>query len=133
VFYETPHRILEALADIAGVFGDAQHVVVARELTKLHEEFLRGACNEVRAILAGRAQVRGEMVLMFHLAEAAPEVQTATIYQAVQTLMKSENLGEMDALKRVARERGIGKSEAYREFQREQSKPRRRTTTDTHG
>jgi len=130
VFYETPHRILEALADVAGVFGEAQHVVVARELTKLHEEFLRGACSEIRATLAGRAQVRGEMVLMFHLAEAAPEIQTATIYQAVQALMKAEALGEMDALKRVARERGIGKSEAYREFQREQSKPRRRATAD---
>jgi len=67
---------------------------------------------------------------MFHLAEAAPEVQTATIYQAVQALMKAESLSEMDALKRVARERGIGKSEAYREFQREQAKPRRRSTAD---
>jgi len=130
VFYETPHRILEALADVAGVFGEGQHVVVARELTKLHEEFLRGACSEVRATLAGRSQVRGEMVLMFHLAEAAPEVQTATIYQAVQALMKAESLSEMDALKRVARGRGIGKSEAYREFQREQAKPRRRSTAD---
>ena len=131
VFYETPHRILEALADVAGVFGEAQHVVVGRELTKLHEEFLRGGCAEVRATLAGRAQVRGEMVLMFHLAEAAPAVQTATIYQAVQALMKAENLGDMDALKRVARERGIGKSEAYREFQREQSKPRKRPAAES--
>ena len=130
VFYETPHRILEALADVAGVFGEAQHVVVARELTKLHEEFLRGGCAEVRATLAGRAQVRGEMVLMFHLTEAAPAVPTTTIYQAVQALMKAENLGDMDALKRVAREREIGKSEAYREFQREQSKPRRRPTAE---
>jgi hypothetical protein len=66
---------------------------------------------------------------MFHLAEAAPEVQTATIYQAVQALMKAEGLSEMDALKRVARERGIGKSEAYREFQREQAKCRKRRAT----
>jgi 16S rRNA (cytidine1402-2'-O)-methyltransferase len=130
VFYETPHRILEALADMAGVFGEAQHVVVARELTKLHEEFLRGACGDVRATLAGRAQVRGEMVLMFHLAEAVPEIQTATIYQAVQALRKAESLSEMDALKWVARERGIGKSEAYREFQREQAKGKRRAIAD---
>jgi len=48
----------------------------------------------------------------------------------VQALMKAETLSEMDALKRVARERGIGKSDAYREFQREQSKPRRRPAAD---
>ncbi len=128
VFYETPHRILEALGDIADVFGEAQHVVVAREITKLHEEFLRGSCVEVRATLAGRAQVRGEMVLMLHLAEAAPEIQTATIYESVQALIKAEYISEMDALKRVARERGIGKSEAYREFQRGQSRPKRKST-----
>lgn len=126
VFYETPHRILEALGDIADIFGEAQHVVVARELTKLHEEFLRGRCAEIRATLAARAQVRGEMVLMLHLTEAAQQVQAATIYEAVQALIQAERLSEMDALKRVARERGIGKSDAYREFQRGQSKPRRK-------
>ena len=42
VFYEAPHRIEDALADVEAVFGAAQHVVIARELTKLHEEFLRG-------------------------------------------------------------------------------------------
>ncbi len=54
-----------------GVFGEAQHVVVARELTKMHEEFLRGTVAEVHATLAGRAQVRGEMVLLFRLDAAA--------------------------------------------------------------
>jgi len=122
VFYETPHRILEALADIGAAFGDSQHVVVARELTKLHEEFLRGAASAVRATLAARAQVRGEIVLLFALSEAAAETSDLTIRQAVTKLMKAEGLAEMDALKRVARERGIGKSEAYREFQRDHKK-----------
>jgi len=130
VFYETPHRILEALADVAGVFGEMQHVVVARELTKLHEEFLRGACSEVLRTLSERSQVRGEMVLMFALSEAVAEVQATTIAEAVRALMKAEGLGEMDALKRVARERGIGKSEAYREFQRGQSRAKRKPTMD---
>src|SRR6202045_3217645 len=58
VFYEAPHRILDALADVEAVFGASQHVVVARELTKLHEEFLRGAAAEVRSQLAGRGSVR---------------------------------------------------------------------------
>ena len=118
IFYETPHRILEALADIAAAFGETQHVVVARELTKLHEEFLRGAVSNVRATLAARAQVRGEIVLLFSLREAAAEASGLTIGEAVSHLMRTESLSEKNALKRVARERGIGKSDAYREFQR---------------
>jgi 16S rRNA (cytidine1402-2'-O)-methyltransferase len=118
IFYETPHRILEALADLAVAFGPAQPVVVARELTKLHEEFLRGTVAEVRSTLAARAQVRGEIVLLFTLAQAPAEQKSITLREAVQTLMRAESLSEMDALKRIARDRGIGKSEAYREFQR---------------
>jgi 16S rRNA (cytidine1402-2'-O)-methyltransferase len=124
IFYEAPHRILETLADIASIFGPTQHVVVARELTKLHEEFLRGAVSEVRKTLAARATVRGEIVLLFVPAAAAPssEAAPASIAAEVRDLMQKESLAEKDALKRVARARGMGKSEAYRELQRERSK-----------
>jgi 16S rRNA (cytidine1402-2'-O)-methyltransferase len=126
IFYETPHRVLEALADIEAVFTPQQPVVLAREITKLHEEFMRGPAAEVRATLAARAQVRGEMVLMLHLPEtASQEARPETILEAVKAMMTAEKLSEMDALKRVARERGIGKSEAYRELQREQQRKRR--------
>jgi len=126
VFYEAPHRILDALADIEAVFGALQHVVVARELTKLHEEFLRGEVGEVRSQLAARASVRGEIVLMLAPSPAAgsSEKKRASLAVEVADLMKSEGIGEMDALKRVARGRGIGKSEAYRELQREQNRLR---------
>jgi len=123
IFYEAPHRILETLADIAAIFGPAQHVVVARELTKLHEEFLRGAVFEVRQTLAARASVRGEIVLLFvPAAEDSSEGAPTSIAAEVHALMVAENLGEKDALKRVARARGMGKSEAYRELQRHRSK-----------
>lgn len=122
IFYEAPHRILETLADLEAVFGPGQPIVVARELTKIHEEFLRGAVAEVRASLAGRPAVRGEMVLLFSPTPAAvsEEGPGATgVAAQVRALMRSEKLSEMDALKRVAKARGIGKSEAYREFQRD--------------
>jgi 16S rRNA (cytidine1402-2'-O)-methyltransferase len=118
IFYETPHRILEALADIEALFGPAQPVVIARELTKLHEEFLRGPASELRANLSARAQVRGEMVLLFQLPEGEKGPQTLSIGQAVVALIKTESLTEKEALKRVARERNISKSDAYRELQR---------------
>ena len=123
IFYEAPHRILDTLADVEAIFGATQHVVVARELTKLHEEFLRGAVSEVRTTLAARASVRGEFVLLFVPAAAsASDTAPASIAAEVRDLMQKESLAEKDALKRVARARNIGKSEAYRELQRNRSK-----------
>jgi 16S rRNA (cytidine1402-2'-O)-methyltransferase len=125
IFYEAPHRILDTLADVEAVFGASQHVVVARELTKLHEEFLRGPAAEVRSQLAARASVRGEIVLMLAPSPAlSSSEKRASLAVEVADLMKSEGISEMDALKRVARERGIGKSVAYRELQREQNRLR---------
>jgi 16S rRNA (cytidine1402-2'-O)-methyltransferase len=124
VFYEAPHRILATLADVEAIFGAAQHVVVARELTKLHEEFLRGPVSEVRATLAARASVRGEIVLLFVPEPAGPSAGTKSlsIGAEVAELMRGEGLDEKEALKRVARSRGLGKSDAYRELQRERGR-----------
>ena len=124
IFYETPHRILEALTDIEAVFGPTQPVVIARELTKLHEEFLRGPASQLRTELAGRPAIRGEIVLMLAPTKHETAAKRTTIAEEVAALMHSENLTEKDALKRVARDRGIGKSEAYRELQREQNRKR---------
>ena len=124
IFYEAPHRILATLADVEAIFGPAQHVIVARELTKLHEEFLRGGVSEVRKTLADRDSVRGEFVLLFAPVVAATHdaKPASTVGQEVRYLMKKEGLTEKDALKQVARARNIGKSEAYRELQRERGK-----------
>jgi len=119
IFYETPHRIVDALADIVTIFGAQQRIVLARELTKLHEEFLRGPVGEVLATLQARPSVRGEMVLLLELLPETAGVRTEqTLADEVAALMRSESLSEKDALKRVAKSRNIGKSEAYREFQR---------------
>ena len=124
IFYEAPHRIADTLADLEAVFGPEQHAVVARELTKLHEEFLRGPVSELRAQLGARAVIRGEIVLLFTPTAQAAATQRASVAAEVASLMQTEGLTEKDALKRVARERGIGKSEAYRELQREQNRLR---------
>jgi 16S rRNA (cytidine1402-2'-O)-methyltransferase len=116
VFYEAPHRILETLSDVEAVFGASHAVVVARELTKLHEEFMRGSAAEVRAKLAARDLVRGEIVLLLS-GERAAKAAVGSIVEAVAALVR-DGLSEKDALKRVAKERGLGKSEAYREWQR---------------
>ena len=80
-------------------------------MTKLHEEFLRGPVGGLRAQLASRTNVRGEIVLMLALSasENSPAKKRASLAVEVAALMKAEVIGEMDALKRIARERGIGK------------------------
>jgi 16S rRNA (cytidine1402-2'-O)-methyltransferase len=123
VVYEAPHRVLETLADVEAVWGESVRVVVARELTKLHEEFLRGTAREVRLALAARERVRGEIVLLIEAAQPAQPAQSSgSVGQQVSQLMEAERLDEKDALKRVARDRGVSKSDVYRELQRERSK-----------
>jgi 16S rRNA (cytidine1402-2'-O)-methyltransferase len=121
VFYEAPHRLLETLADVAEVLGNDRHVVVAREVTKLHEEFLRGRVTEILEQLKSRGDVKGEITLLIAKAEegATPSASdTLSVAQRVREIMVAEKADEKSALKKVAKERGIGKSEAYREFQR---------------
>jgi len=128
VFYEAPHRIVETLEDVVEILGESRHVVIAREVTKLHEEFLRGRAREVLANLNARETVRGEITLLIGRAEedsaelrsaGQPGAAVPTVRQRVKQIMKEENLDEKAALKKVAKERGVSKSEAYREMQRE--------------
>lgn len=123
VFYEAPHRILETLNDVGRTWGPGVRVTVARELTKRHEEFLRGPLADVRAELAARERIRGEIVLLVEAARiAAPHQTELSIAERVAELARGEGLDEKDALKRVARERGLSKSAAYRELQQEKSR-----------
>lgn len=125
IFYEAPHRILDTLADVETVFGTGLQIVVARELTKLHEEFLRGTVGELRTALESRSSVRGEIVLLMALSEVQGDsTPSGSIATEVAALIAMKGLTEMAALKRVAKERGLGKSEAYRELQREQNRRR---------
>jgi 16S rRNA (cytidine1402-2'-O)-methyltransferase len=115
VFYEAPHRILETLEDIERIFGAGRPVVVARELTKLHEEFLRGTASEVRVVLASRAAVKGEITLLIGKARA-PAVDETSIEEAVDACLRA-GMSRMDALKEVARKRGLSKRDVYRATQ----------------
>ncbi|MFY9852728.1 MAG: 16S rRNA (cytidine(1402)-2'-O)-methyltransferase [Terracidiphilus sp.] len=128
VFYEAPHRILETLADLESVFGADLRVVVSRELTKIHEEFLRGTVAEARQELAGRDRIRGEITL---LVDAQPRArgQSASlvnekIADRVARHQAESGVDEKEALKRIARELGQSKSDVYRELQRERARRR---------
>ncbi|HZP24191.1 MAG TPA: 16S rRNA (cytidine(1402)-2'-O)-methyltransferase [Terriglobales bacterium] len=119
VFYEAPHRILETLHDIVEALGGMRHVVVAREVTKLHEEFLRGRADAVLAELETRGEIKGEITLLIGKADERPQalLPEKTIGQRIGELQR-DNLDEKAALKQAAKEFGLSRSEAYREWQR---------------
>jgi 16S rRNA (cytidine1402-2'-O)-methyltransferase len=126
VYYEAPHRIVETLVDVIEVLGDTRSVVIAREVTKLHEEFLRGSAGETLDNLKSRESVKGEITLLIGKAEASEALAAAdaalshlTVRQRVEQIMAVEKIDEKAALKKVAKELGVSKSEAYREMQRD--------------
>jgi 16S rRNA (cytidine1402-2'-O)-methyltransferase len=111
VFYEAPHRIVESLEDIAATLGERE-VVVARELTKMHEEVLRGTAVEIRAALESRDAIRGEFVIL--IAKASEPADDGTPpEEAVEALVRA-GVNRMDAMKTVARQRGLSKREVYK-------------------
>jgi 16S rRNA (cytidine1402-2'-O)-methyltransferase len=122
VFFEAPHRVLQMLADARKILGD-RPVVLAREVTKVHEEFLRGSASEVLDALK-KKPVKGEITVL--VGEAAmPEQETSSpakpISAEMRELMEGAGLDERGALKAVARAHGIRRSEAYRQWQAEKS------------
>jgi 16S rRNA (cytidine1402-2'-O)-methyltransferase len=111
IFYEAPHRLLEALEDIDAVLG-ARQVVIARELTKIHEEFLRGTPAELRQ---ARPKLKGEITLLVAKSSGGEgaAVEATPIPEAVAGRI-SAGMSRMDAIKAVARDRGLAKREVYR-------------------
>jgi 16S rRNA (cytidine1402-2'-O)-methyltransferase len=120
VFYEAPHRMKEALEDIVDTLGADRHVVIAREVTKIHEEFLRGRAADLVSQLETRSEIKGEITLLIGKTEQMvhePPSKTK-VRQRLKQIMSEEKLDEKSALKKLAREMGVSKSEAYRELQR---------------
>jgi 16S rRNA (cytidine1402-2'-O)-methyltransferase len=126
IFYEAPHRIQETLADLESVWGPELKIVLARELTKVHEEFLRGTVAAVRRDLDVRDRVRGEFTLLIEPplkpSPAGSLGATEKLSIRLERLQSETGIDEKEALKRLARELGQSKSELYRELQRERAR-----------
>jgi 16S rRNA (cytidine1402-2'-O)-methyltransferase len=116
VLYEAPHRLVETLADAAAVMGP-RPAVVAREITKIHEEFLRGNLAELSEAVQKRAP-RGEITLLIGPSEGAqqPVDTTMSLKQRIAQLEAESGMDRKAALKQAARERGLGKREAYKQL-----------------
>ncbi len=123
VFYEAPHRIIETLEDIVEVLGADRRIVVAREVTKLYEEFIRGRAADVFEKMRHQ-EVRGEITLLIAKAEssAVTDDHRPDAATRLQAIMAAQQLDEKAALKVLAKEQGVSKSEMYRELQRKRPK-----------
>jgi 16S rRNA (cytidine1402-2'-O)-methyltransferase len=111
VAFESPHRIVDALADIATALGD-RPIAMARELTKLHEEVLRGTAKDVRVILAGRETVKGEIVVVIGPPNNEVEqIAEDDIEQAIATALKDNAASK--AANIVAKNLGLKKEDIY--------------------
>jgi 16S rRNA (cytidine1402-2'-O)-methyltransferase len=118
IFYEAPHRILESMEDAVRILGPQRPVVLARELTKIHEEFIRGGAQEVLEVARSR-ELKGEITLLIGKGESAePPGEKQDLRARLQEVMREQKVDEKAALKILARETGQSKSELYRELQR---------------
>jgi 16S rRNA (cytidine1402-2'-O)-methyltransferase len=120
ILFEAPHRLLASLEDMAGILG-TRSATIARELTKVHEEFLHGTLPELLDLLRTRSRIQGEITLVIERGKAASVAVEwpASLKQDLETEMKKTGLPRNKALKSIARQRGISRKQAYKQLNQE--------------
>ena len=120
LLYEAPHRLKETVKALLEAFGGSRQVVLARELTKRYEEFLRGTLEEALTWVETN-EIRGEFCIVIAGNEDVEETQESwwndvSVHSHVEILMKKENVSSKEAIKLVALERGMAKRDVYQEY-----------------
>jgi 16S rRNA (cytidine1402-2'-O)-methyltransferase len=117
IFFEAPHRLLNSLEDMVAVLGN-RRVTMARELTKIHEEIFHGTLAELLDNLQTRPAIRGEVTLVIERGEAAAVESSwpCSIRQHLEEEMTSTGLSRNEALKAVAKKRGMSRRDAYNQL-----------------
>ena len=124
ILYEAPHRVAEMIADARQILGDRQ-ACLAREVTKLHEEFRRARLSELEISLEERP-ARGEITLLIARAEPAETKQSESaqsLAERVEELMRQAKLDRKEALKLAAKERGLTRRAAYDQMLSDRDRP----------
>ena len=115
IFYESPHKIKSTLEDIAEILGNRE-IVIARELTKIHEEFIRG---KVLDILEEQQEMRGEFVILVKGTEKKEEEKEFLNSLTLEEHYKyysNKNLDKKEIIKKIAKDRHTNKNEIYKYF-----------------
>lgn len=116
IFYEAPHRIEKTLTDILEVFGDRE-IAVVRELSKIHEEIRKGKITDLLKSIDG---IKGELVLIIEGSKEENDFSQISLVEHVRLYL--DELGEKEAIKKVAKERNVSKSIVYKEYHTEKKK-----------
>jgi len=111
VFYEAPHRLLDSLAEMLKIFGDRE-IAVARELTKIHQEFLRGTLSKVVSALA-EGDVKGEIVIIVHGASGEAQVPDEDLHRMILQLA-GNGMGVKEIAELLGERYGLAKKEVYK-------------------
>ena len=114
IIYEAPHKIKDSLNDLKNVVGDRK-IVLARELTKIHEEFIRGNIDE---IIEKSENLKGEMILLI---EGNNEINNENILNNLSleehyNVYEKQGLDKKEIIKKIAKDRGLNKNEIYQYF-----------------
>jgi 16S rRNA (cytidine1402-2'-O)-methyltransferase len=113
IFYEAPHKIIKAVEDMLEILGD-RHAVITRELTKIHEEAIRGTLSEILKRL-NEGSIKGEFTVIVHGASAEPLKQDIDTGEYLKNLMLHRGLSKKEAIAAAAEELGLPKKEVYKE------------------
>jgi 16S rRNA (cytidine1402-2'-O)-methyltransferase len=117
ILFETPHRLLASLEDMVAILGTRQ-ASVARELTKVHEEFLHGTLAELLEHFRARPRIQGEITVIIGRGQTSPVVADwpASLIQHLNAEMKKTGRPRNEALKSIAKQRGITRKQAYNQL-----------------
>jgi len=111
VFYEAPHRLKESLADALKVLGERE-IAIARELTKVHEEFLRGKLSEIIGLLGGH-EIKGEIVIVIQGATGEAQVLDVELQAMIRQLL-ADGMGMKEIAELLGERYGLAKKEIYK-------------------
>lgn len=127
IFYESPRRICRLLTELAAVLGD-RHAVLAREMTKVHEEFLRGTLSALHRTLRSRPSLKGEFTLLVSGNSRRTETDLESVREALRAMLRQTPKSLSAAVKDFASEHGLPRKSVYEEALRlkKETKPERK-------
>jgi 16S rRNA (cytidine1402-2'-O)-methyltransferase len=113
ILYEAPHKIIRTVEDVLEVFGD-RRAVITRELTKIHEEAIRGTLSEILKHLQ-TGSIKGEFTIIVHGFTAEPQKQDIDTTEYLRNLILHRGLSKKEAISVAAEELGMQKKDVYKE------------------
>jgi 16S rRNA (cytidine1402-2'-O)-methyltransferase len=112
IFYESPQRISSLMEEIISCIGD-RNAILAREMTKLHEEFVRGTVSQILKTISARTAVKGECTLVVAGAKASKQIDAEIVNTEIKNALQKDQNGLSEIARNIAKKYGLAKNEVY--------------------